>query len=154
MSIAGQGDIVADSSVTNFATTTQAQKLTASDAANNDFFGNVVDIDGDYAAVGARGNKAVYVYYYNGSTWSEQTKIQQTAFGSNFGHAVSIVGDTLLVGSNNTDGSNADGTKEKQTFPAQIWMKNDTSVKRKRSTKSTGKDSFKSRFSDSKRKRR
>ena len=32
--------------------------------------------------------------------------------------------------------------------------KNDTSVKRKRSTKSTGKDSFKSRFSDSKRKRR
>ena len=32
--------------------------------------------------------------------------------------------------------------------------KNESSVKRKRSTKSTGKDSFKSRFSDSKRKRR
>ena len=95
----------------DWSTTSQSNKITASDAANNDFFGNVVDIDGDYAVVGARGNKAVYVYYYNGSTWSEQQKIQQTAFGSNFGHAVSIVGDTLLVGSNNTDGSNADGTK-------------------------------------------
>ena len=111
ISVSSQTNVVADPTVTNFATTTQAQKLTASDAASSDFFGNVVDIDGDYAVAGARGNKAVYVYYYNGTTWSEQQKIQQTAFGSNFGHAVSVVGDTLLVGSNNTDGSNADGTK-------------------------------------------
>ena len=111
ISVSSQTNVVADPTVTNFATTTQAQKLTASDAASSDFFGNVVDIDGDYAVAGARGNKAVYVYYYNGTTWSEQQKIQETAFGSNFGHAVSVVGDTLLVGSNNTDGSNADGTK-------------------------------------------
>jgi hypothetical protein len=89
----------------------QVQKVTASDALDNDFFGNVVDVDGDYAVVGARGNKAAYIFYYNGSTWSEQQKIQETTFGSNFGHSVSISGDTVVIGSHNTDASSPDGTK-------------------------------------------
>jgi hypothetical protein len=95
----------------DWSTLSQAQKVTASDAANNDFFGNVVDMDGDYAVVGARGNKAAYIFYYNGSTWSEQQKIQETTFGSNFGHAVSISGDTVVIGSNNEDVNSPDGTK-------------------------------------------
>ena len=47
-------------------------------------------------------------------------------------------------------------TKERRSFRDRknSKTKNESSVKRKRSTKSTGKDSFKSRFSDCKRKRR
>ena len=47
-------------------------------------------------------------------------------------------------------------SKERKSFRDRKHSKtkNESSVKRKRSTKSTGKDSFKSRFSDSKRKRR
>ena len=47
-------------------------------------------------------------------------------------------------------------SKERKSFRDRknSKTKNESSVKRKRSTKSTGKDSFKSRFSDSKRKRR
>jgi hypothetical protein len=104
-------DVVADSTGVHWPATAQNQKVTASDAANNDFFGNVVDIDGDYAVVGARGNKAAYILYYNGSAWTEQQKIQETTFGSNFGHSVSISGDTVVIGSNNEDVSSADGTK-------------------------------------------
>ena len=104
-------DVVADTTGVHWPTTGQNQKVTASDAANNDFFGNVVDIDGDYAVVGARGNKAAYILYYNGSAWTEQQKIQETTFGSNFGHSVSISGDTVVIGSNNEDVNSADGTK-------------------------------------------
>jgi len=95
----------------NWSGLSQAQKVTASDAANSDFFGNVVDVDGDYAVVGARLNFAAYIFYYNGSTWSEQQKIQETTFGSSFGYAVSISGDTVVIGSSNTDVNSPDGTK-------------------------------------------
>ena len=46
----------------DWTTTAQQQKLTASDAGTGDYFGISVDIQGDYAVVGARGEKAAYVY--------------------------------------------------------------------------------------------
>ena len=46
----------------DWTTTAQQQKLTASDAGTYDYFGISVDIQGDYAIAGARGEKAAYVF--------------------------------------------------------------------------------------------
>ncbi len=53
----------------------EAQKLTASDGAANDWFGQSVALDGDTAVVGAPqylnvGNGAAYVFTRSGTTWS------------------------------------------------------------------------------------
>ena len=52
-------------------------KLTASDAAANDFFGFSVDIDGDTVVVGASGKKAVYVFRTTdgGATYGQVAKL-------------------------------------------------------------------------------
>jgi len=89
----------------DWSTTSQANKITASDAANNDFFGNVVDIDGDYAVVGARGNKAVYIYKASDLSWAygqQQANFQGADVGGNsfYGQALEISndGNTTAVG--------------------------------------------------------
>jgi len=82
-------------------------KLTASDGAVGDEFGNSVSISGDYALVGAWGDDdnggnagSAYVFHYDGSTWVEQTKLSANdGRGSDFfGQSVSISGDYALVG--------------------------------------------------------
>lgn len=82
-------------------------KLTASDAAEDDQFGNSVSISGDVAVVGAPGNDdagffsgSAYVYRFDGSTWVEEQKLSASdaADGDRFGSAVSISGDVVLVG--------------------------------------------------------
>ena len=89
-------------------TWTQQAKLTASDAAGNDYFGVSVSLssDGSTALVGARGKSsnagAAYVFTKSGSTWTEQQKItaSDAAAGDYFGHSVSLSSDgsTALVG--------------------------------------------------------
>jgi hypothetical protein len=92
-------------------TWSQQAKLTASDAASNDYFGYSVSIsdDGNTAVVGAsqEGTTAslagsAYIFTRSGSTWSQQAKIQASdaAYGDNFGWAISISGDgnNLLIG--------------------------------------------------------
>jgi hypothetical protein len=85
-------------------TWTEQQKLTASDAATNDYFGISTDIDGEYAVVGAyyKNNQqgATYVFKRDGSTWSQQQKLTATGgnFGDRFGICVSIDGDYVIVG--------------------------------------------------------
>ncbi len=95
----------------------QVKKLTASDAANNDYFGYSVDIDGDYVVVGAfyadslgfdRG--AAYVYYRNqGGTdnWGEVVKLtaSDAADSDEFGYSVAIDGDYVVVGARLEDGA-------------------------------------------------
>lgn len=93
-------------------------KLIASDGATNNFFGNKVDIDaaGTRAIVGAVGNSlnngAVYVYDYNGTTWTQKQKITATPvigtgrFGS--GVAISNSGSRIICGSDGTDYSGID----------------------------------------------
>ena len=56
---------------------TQRAKLTALDAAYDDYFGTSVAIDGDYAIVGApddddngRESGSVYIFKRIGSTWT------------------------------------------------------------------------------------
>ncbi|UCE38388.1 MAG: hypothetical protein JSW00_03945 [Thermoplasmata archaeon] len=88
--------------------TTEEAKLTASDGATMDQYGVTVALEGDTAVVGAWGDDdlgnesgAAYVYTRAGTTWTEQAKLTASDGGPDmaFGHAVSLSGDTLLVGS-------------------------------------------------------
>ena len=88
---------------------TQQQKLTASDAAEYDFFGNAVSISGDTAVIGAvcdddGGTDAgsAYVFVRSGSVWTQQQKLTAPDVEMNdaFGISVSVSGDTAVVGAN------------------------------------------------------
>ena len=84
-------------------------KLTASDAAEDDYFGSSVAISGNTAVVGAsRDNTAAgvdagsaYVFVRNSNgIWSQQAKFtaNDAAAGDQFGLSVAISGDTIVVG--------------------------------------------------------
>jgi len=81
-------------------------KLTASDTLAYNEFGYSVSIDGDFAAVGARVNYtgvgAVYIFKRNGAVWEEEIKINCPDCGTQgqalFGRAVSLKGDRVLIG--------------------------------------------------------
>ena len=83
-------------------------KLTASDAAEENLFGESVAIHGDTAIVGAYAHDhdglvnagAVYVFVRTGETWTEQAKLTaaDAAIGNYFGNSVSMHGETVLVG--------------------------------------------------------
>jgi hypothetical protein len=88
----------------------QIAKLTASDGADGDWFGNSVSISGDYAIVGAYGDDgytgSAYIFFYNGTNWSQQDKLLASdgAVGDWFGNSVSISGDYAVVGAYGDDG--------------------------------------------------
>ena len=84
----------------------QEAKLTASDAAEGDYFGYSVSISDNTVVVGAvedddKGvdSGSVYVFSHDG-TWVEDTKLtaSDAAEGDYFGNSVSISGDTVIVG--------------------------------------------------------
>ncbi|MDG2423975.1 MAG: FG-GAP repeat protein [Phycisphaerales bacterium] len=85
------------------------QKLTASDAAESDYFGHNVSIWGNTALTGAAydddngsNSGSVYVYQLLGDdTWSEVQKLtaSDAAEHDNFGQNVAISDDTILIGS-------------------------------------------------------
>ncbi|MGH1386812.1 hypothetical protein [Kordia sp.] len=86
-------------------TTAGASKTKASDATSNYRFGERVAIDGNIAAVVSRSNGAaagkVYIFTNDGSgNWTEQTTISASDgfAGDNFGSAVALEGNYLLVG--------------------------------------------------------
>jgi hypothetical protein len=85
----------------------QQAKLTPGDAAASDYFGSSVAIDGNTAIVGTwRKNNyigAAYVFVRSGSVWNQQAKLMASdgASGDDFGWAVSISGDTVVVGAYN-----------------------------------------------------
>ncbi len=85
----------------------QTAKLTATDGTALDNFGNSVDIDGDWAVVGAFldddlgvDSGSVYVFQRNGSSWLQVTKLTASdgAAGDLFGLDVAVEGDKILVG--------------------------------------------------------
>jgi len=85
-------------------TWTEQQKLTASDAAAFDFFGNSVAVSGDTIIVGAIADDSgsAYVFTRSGTTWTEQQKLtaSDAAGGDEFGASVAVSGDTAVVGAN------------------------------------------------------
>lgn len=83
------------------------QKLVASDRAAHDFFGWAVGIDRDTVLAGAHGDDdglagsgSAYVFNRTDTTWTQGQKIHAATSVENagFGYAVSISGDTAMVG--------------------------------------------------------
>jgi len=101
-------------------TWSQQAKLTASDAAANDLFGGDVSVSGDTAVIGAQGDAdagsssgSAYVFTRSGSTWTQRAKLNASdaAASDLFGRAVSISGETALVGAYlNDDAGNDSGS--------------------------------------------
>lgn len=95
------------------------EPIVASDATKSDWFGRAVDIDGVRAIVGAKLDDdgqdragSAYVYFFDGSQWTEEAKLTAPSPGENdqFGNTVGISGDTIVVGAwlaNATNGSNS-----------------------------------------------
>jgi hypothetical protein len=82
-------------------------KLTATTPVSNALFGYSVVIQGDVAVVGApqddvAGDRAgaAYVYRFNGSTWSVETRLTASdgEAGDLFGTSVAIDGSTIVIG--------------------------------------------------------
>ena len=93
---------------------TEQAKITASDGASHDYFGQSVSIDGDFVVVGAwgdddngEGTGSAYIFNRIGTTWSQQIKITASdgEGGDHFGMSVSIAGDYVVVGAYGSDGS-------------------------------------------------
>ncbi|MDI3287929.1 hypothetical protein QHF83_31745, partial [Polyangium sp. 15x6] len=99
--------------IRNGLTWTQQAKLVVPGAAQNDFVGSSVALDGDTALVGARGDDtaagadagAAYVFVRNGTSWSLQAQLvaSDAAMGDGFGVSVALDGDTALVGADLDD---------------------------------------------------
>ncbi|MFC1707284.1 FG-GAP repeat protein [Planctomycetota bacterium] len=90
----------------------QEAKLTAADGVQTDFFGSAVSLSGDTALVGANGDGrrglrpgSAYLFCRAGTAWSQEAKLTAAdGFQSDFfGRAVSLSGDTALVGAYGDD---------------------------------------------------
>jgi hypothetical protein len=103
----------------NGTTWTQQAKLLANDIATDDFFGYSVSVsaNGNLALIGAvseddgamLGSGAAYIFVRNGTTWTQQAKLQASdrAADDFFGHSVSISkdGNVVLIGADGEDDS-------------------------------------------------
>jgi hypothetical protein len=95
----------------------EVKKFTASDAQDNDLFGNSVAVSGDTAAVGAvfedgagaiRGAAYVFKRDQGGvGNWGEVKKLtaSDAQDGDYFGYSVAVSGDTAVVGAYYEDGA-------------------------------------------------
>jgi len=108
----------------------QFQKTTPAGALSeypNYEYGSSVDIDGNYAVVGAKGANSstglAYVLYFNGTEWETQATLKALngASGDEFGYAVAISGNTIVVGAWN---DNSEGTVYVFERPVSGWSGN------------------------------
>ena len=82
----------------------QQQKLLAPDAAPTDSFGQAVGLSGDTVVIGAPGTNdqsgQAHVFVRDGTIWTLQQTLtaDNGTFGREFGYAVGVDGDTLVVG--------------------------------------------------------
>ncbi|MFH0908408.1 MAG: hypothetical protein V1929_06580, partial [bacterium] len=92
----------------------EVKKLTASDGAVSDKFGWSIAVAGDVVMIGAQGDDsskgAAYVYERNvggTNTWGQVKKLTASdgAASDQFGVAVAVAGDVVVVGANGDDAS-------------------------------------------------
>ncbi len=82
----------------------QVKKLLAADGAQSHRLGKSVAVDGDVIAVGATEHDAVYVFERNQggqNAWGQARKLTADPYGfsgDQFGKAVAVAGETILVG--------------------------------------------------------
>jgi hypothetical protein len=115
---------------------TEEDKLLASDAQAEAFFGQAVGISGDVAVVGASGDDelgtlagAVYVFRFDtqSGSWVEQAKLLASdgAAGDRFGRGVSVSGEVAIVGApRNGDSGPSSGSAYVYRFDpdADAWV--------------------------------
>jgi hypothetical protein len=86
----------------NFGFWSERQEISPLDSSAGDAFGASVAISGDTIVVGApnrTGGGRAYVFFFNGSTWSQQAELLDTGgAGQHFGASVAISGNTILIG--------------------------------------------------------
>ena len=109
---------------------TEQQKLTASDGASMDFFGNSIAVDGNTMLIAADGGGvldgpgSVYVFTRSAGIWTEQQKLSPSDGGVNdeFGLSVSVDGSTAVIGSHWHDAVGEDsGAAYVFTRSAGVW---------------------------------
>ena len=101
-------------------TQTEPAKLTASDAAADDYFGYSVSVYNNTALIGAYGDDddgsnsgSAYVFEYSSGTWTQTEPAKLTASDAAaddyFGYSVSVYNNTALIGAygDDDDGSNS-----------------------------------------------
>lgn len=85
----------------------QVTKLVADDGVSADYFGSSVSIHDNTVVIGAYGDDdlgmnsgSAYVFEYENETWSQVTKLVPSDgdLGDNFGRALAIENDTIIVG--------------------------------------------------------
>jgi hypothetical protein len=96
-----------------------------------DYFGMSVDVDGNYAVVGAykdddngTDSGAAWVYKYENGTWFQMSKLVPTdpAAEDFFGYSVSISGDYIIVGAPQDDDKGTDsGSAYIFNFSGGVW---------------------------------
>jgi len=107
---------------------TEQGKLTAFDAAANDFFGFSVSISGDTAVIGAYRDGSytgsAYVFTRSSGVWTQQGKLtaSDAAVSDHFGYSVSVSGDTAVIGAYlDDDGGSSSGSAYVFTRSAGVW---------------------------------
>ena len=110
----------------------QQAALTASDGTNDSFFGYSVAISGGTVVVGANSADTdlgtAYVFTESGAGWGTMTQTAKltssdSAAGDNFGEAVAISGNTVVVGASGltVNGVSGQGAAYVFTEPASGW---------------------------------
>ena len=115
----------------------EVAKLIASDGEREDYFGVSVAVDGDTVLIGAfsddepgssRGSGdsgSAYIFTRNAGVWTEHAKLtaSDAASNDNFGVAVALDGDTVLIGSqsSNENGLVGNGSAYIFTRNAGVW---------------------------------
>ena len=110
----------------------QEAKLTASDAAQQDFFGRSVAISGDAVLIGAYADDeagassgSAYVFRFDGRQWIEETKLtaSDASPGDRFGLAVALSNDMAVIGAAfNGDGGFYSGSVYVYRFDGAAWV--------------------------------
>ncbi|GAB5496698.1 MAG: FG-GAP repeat protein [Phycisphaerales bacterium] len=110
----------------------EVAKLLAADTKEQDQLGGAVSVSGNTAVIGAikgDGNAplsgAAYVFRFNGASWVQESKLvaDDGDTGDEFGRAVSISGDTIIIGAipGNLSGSST-GAAYVYRFDGTEWV--------------------------------
>ncbi len=98
-------------------TWSEQTKLIPAGLISYDYFGSSVAIDGSYLVVGAWGSDGVenfsgaaYVFYYNGSSWGQQSRLTAADGVTDqlYGQSVAISGSRVVIGAPGDDESSSD----------------------------------------------
>jgi hypothetical protein len=110
---------------------TLEQQIFASDGSNGDEYGRAVAINGDVAVVGAShadhtatSSGAAYVYRRNGTTWTEEQRLEAAAATAQdfFGTSVAVNGDRILVGAHEHSPPGSTGFAYLYQYTGSQWV--------------------------------